>query len=38
MRCVLTWAKKWEKADQTGEHVFTFVCLSNAKPGNITGV
>ena len=38
MRCVLNRAKKWEKADQIGEDVFKFACLSNAKLGNITGL
>ena len=38
MRCILNWARKWEKADQIGEDVFKFACLSNAKPGNITGL
>ena len=38
MRCVLNWARKWEKADQIGEDVFMFACLNNAKSGNITGL
>ena len=38
MRCVLNWARKWEKTDQIGEDVFKFACLRNAKPGDITGL
>ena len=38
VRCVLNWAKKWEKADQIGEDVVMFACLRNAKSGSITGL